>query len=119
MHELSVDGSKLWAWCAFDMIGIFGFLRASGVPHSADPHSGENILLEFVDGISDDDKHFVFLADVQSHNAICEDWCPNVNFFTSTQLAEGWREASGVTGSYVSVRNLRPIAVDMVKAPCG
>ncbi|KIN03281.1 hypothetical protein OIDMADRAFT_178901 [Oidiodendron maius Zn] len=113
MHGLSIDGSKLWAWCALDVIGIFGFLRASGASHSKDPYSGENILLEFVDGISEDDKHFVFLCDVQSHNAICEDWCPNVNFFTSTQSAEAWREASGVTGSCVSVGNLRPVAVEI------
>jgi hypothetical protein len=35
-----------------------------------DPYSGENILFEFVDGISEDDKFFVFLSDVQNHNAI-------------------------------------------------
>ena len=50
MHELSIDGSRLWAWCAFDVIGIFGALRASGNARSTDPYSG-NIALEFADGI--------------------------------------------------------------------
>lgn len=51
MHGVSFDGSKFWAWCALYVIGIFGFLRASGASRSMDPYSGENILLEFVDAI--------------------------------------------------------------------
>jgi hypothetical protein len=111
MHELSIDGSRLWAWCAFDVIGILGALRVSGLARSVDPCNGENILLEFADGIPQDKNPVVFMADVQSNSALCEDWCSKVNFFTSAQSAEAWRQTNGLTGSVVSVGNLVPVAV--------
>lgn len=113
MHELSIDGSRLWAWCAFDVIGIFGALRASGLARSADPCNGENILLQFANGIPQNSKHIVFMADVQNNGALREDWCSKVNFFTSAQSAEVWGQANGVAGSLVSVGNLVPIAVEV------
>jgi hypothetical protein len=51
IHELSIDGSILWAWYIFDMIGVFGALYTNGLARSVDPHNGENILLEFADSI--------------------------------------------------------------------
>jgi hypothetical protein len=113
MHELLIDGSRLWAWCAFDVIGIFGSLRASGLVRSADPSNDENILLEFVDGVPQDKGRIVFMADVQSNSALCEDWCSKVNFFTSAPSAEVWAQTTGVVGSLVSVGNLVPIAVEV------
>jgi hypothetical protein len=113
MHELSIDGSRLWAWCAFDAIGIFGSLRASGSAQSTDPYSGENIALEFADGIPQNREYVVVMPDVQSNSAICEDWCSKVNFFTSVQSAEEWGQVNGVAGSLVSVGNLVPIAVEV------
>jgi alkylmercury lyase len=111
MHELSIDGSRLWAWCAFDVIGILGALRVSGLARSVDPCNGENILLEFADGIPQDKNPVVFMADVQSNSALCEGWCSKVNFFTSAQSAEAWRQTNGLTGSVVSVGNLVHVAV--------
>lgn len=64
MHELSIGGSRLWVWCSFDVIGIFGAIRASGLARSVDPCNGENILLEFADGIPQNRKHIAFMADV-------------------------------------------------------
>jgi hypothetical protein len=113
MHELSIGGSRLWAWCAFDVIGIFGAIRATGLARSVDPCNGEIILLEFADGIPQNSKHIVFMADVQSNSALCEDWCSKVNFFTSTESAEVWAQTNGLAGSLVSVGNLVPVAVEV------
>jgi alkylmercury lyase len=113
MHELSIDGSTLWAWCAFDVIGIFGALRANGLARSVDPHNGENILLEFADGIPQDRNQIVFMADVQSNSSLWEGWCSRVNFFTSAQSAEVWGQTNGLAGSLVSVGNLVPVAVEV------
>ena len=113
MHELSIDGSRLWAWCAFDVIGIFGSLRASGFALSADPCNGEKILLEFADGVPQDMKYIVFMADIQSSSALCEDWCLKVNFFTSAQSAGVWAQTNGVAGTAVSVGNLVPVAMEV------
>ncbi len=29
-HEIELDGRKFWTWCAYDILGIFGALRATG-----------------------------------------------------------------------------------------
>ncbi|KAH8645571.1 alkylmercury lyase [Tricladium varicosporioides] len=113
MHELSIGGSRFWAWCAFDVIGIFGATRASGLAQSMDPCNGEKILLKFADGIPQNGKYIVFMADVQSNSALCEDWCSKVNFFISTESAEVWVQTNGLAGSLVSVGNLVPVAVEV------
>lgn len=113
MHELSIGGSRFWAWCAFDVIGIFGAIRASGLARSVDPCNGEDILLEFTNGIPQNKEYIVFMADVQGNSALCEDWCSKVNFFISTESAEVWAHTNGLTGSLVSVGNLVPVAVEV------
>jgi hypothetical protein len=110
-HELSINGSRLWAWCAFDVIGIFSALHTSGLAQSTDPCNGGNILLEFANGVPRDKKQMAFLADVQGGSSLCEDWCSKVNFFTSAQSAEAWGQRNGVAGSLVLVGSLVPIAL--------
>ena len=41
MHGLSIDGSKLWARCALDVIGIFGFLRRQEHPTPWTPRAAK------------------------------------------------------------------------------
>lgn len=111
MHELLIGGSRFWAWYAFDVIGIFGAISASGLARSVDPCNGEDILLEFTNGIPHNKEYIVFMADVQSNSALCEEWCSKVNFFTSTESAEVWTQTNGLAGALVSVGNLVPVAV--------
>lgn len=109
-HELSIEGTRFWAWCAFDVIGIFRALHASGSARSLDPHSNDILRLEFVDGVPQSGSLAVFMADLPSYSSLCDDWCSTVNFFTSVQSAEAWSQANGVTGSPISVGNLVPVA---------
>jgi hypothetical protein len=113
MYDLSIDGSVLWAWYTFDVIGIFGSLRASRFAQSVCLCNSENILLELVDGVPRDKKHIVFMADIQSSSALYEDWCLKVSFFTSVYSAEVWAQTNGVAGTVVSVGNLVPVAMEV------
>lgn len=45
MHQRSIEGSTFWAWCAFDVLGIFGALQACGSAETADPYNGEELSL--------------------------------------------------------------------------
>lgn len=109
-HELSIDGRRFWAWCAFDVIGIFGSLQASGLARSIDPSTNDSIVLSFVKGVPQDMYLKVFMANLPVGQSVCDGWCPNVNFFQSKSSAEAWIQASGVTGSLFSVGNLVPVA---------
>ena len=109
VHELSIDGMRFWAWCAFDVIGILGALHASGSVRSLDPFSNEIIRLEFINGIPQDRSLTVYMADLPK-SSVCDSWCPNVNFFTSVASAEAWGQANKTAGSSVSAGALVPVA---------
>jgi hypothetical protein len=109
-HELSIDGTRYWAWCAFDVIGIFGALHVSGSVRSLDSFSGEILQLEFIAGILQSEGLIVFMADLPKCGPVCGSWCSKVNFFTSIQSAEAWGQANRATGSSISVLNLAPVA---------
>src|SRR5277367_1896042 len=51
IHELSLDGRTFWAWCAFDVLGIFGALHASGSIQSHEPCSNKILRQEFIGGV--------------------------------------------------------------------
>src|SRR5690242_14991800 len=36
-HEIELDGRHFWTWCAYDILGIFGALEASGRALSPSP----------------------------------------------------------------------------------
>jgi len=110
IHELSIRGTRFWAWCAFDVVGIFGSLHVSGSVRSQDPLSNEILRLDFIDGIPQDQSVVVFMADVSMGDSVCDCWCSKVNFFTSKQSAEAWSQANDISGSALSVGHLAPVA---------
>jgi hypothetical protein len=112
-HEISIDGRKFWAWCAFDVIGIFAALHASGFVQSLDPSCHEKLRLEFVKGVPQDRALTVFMADLPSGSSICGNWCSKVNFFTSVQSAHAWIQMNQAKGSLISVENLLPVAQEV------
>ncbi len=112
-HEISIDGKRFWAWCAFDVIGIFGALRASGFVRSLDPSSNEILRLEFIKGVPQDKSLTVLMADLPGDSFVCDDWCSKVNFFISVQSAQAWSQANGMNGSVISVGNLVPVAKEV------
>ena len=39
-HQIELDGRRFWTWCAYDILGIFGALGASGRALSPSPGAG-------------------------------------------------------------------------------
>ena len=111
-HELTIDGTTRWTWCALDAIGILGALEASGTVTSTDPQMGETIEIEFTDGHPDTDAHLFILGGFGEGN-VREEWCPLVNFFSSRRAAEEWVAAEGLEGDVVAVADITPDAAAM------
>ena len=84
----------LCPWCAFDVIGILGALRASGYALSRDPCSGENILLEFANGIPQDKKPIAFMRDVRG-SKICSNLQTLGGSSKPTERPEGVKAKTG------------------------
>ena len=50
-HEIELAGKRLWTWCAYDILGIFGALSASGRASSPSPSGGQPIDVVYVRGL--------------------------------------------------------------------
>jgi len=92
--------------CAYDILGIFGALRATGQARSATPDTGTPLEIRFRDGHPEPAPLVLFLPD-DDYAACCasiyDQWCPNSNFFHTAQGASDWATAHGVTGSVLTL----------------
>ncbi len=100
-HQLVIEDRTFWTWCAYDILGIMGALKADGRASSHSPASGIPIELAFRSGAPEPSKAVLFRPD-DSFAACCtnvyEEWCPNSNFFESTAAAQAWSEQHRVSG---------------------
>lgn len=117
-HEMSIQGRKFWAWCAFDVLGIFGALHASGFARSTDPSTNDEIVLNFDRGLPQDTNLTICIADPVPGLSIQERWCCNVNFFKSRSAAEAWMAKNSVRGSLFLVENAVAVARE-IWSRCG
>jgi hypothetical protein len=117
-HELNVEGTARWAWCALDAVGILGALEATGTIRSTDPHTGATIAIDFVRGEPDDEATLFILGGYDGGNVV-EDWCPLVNFFATTLDAQEWVTAEGLDGAIVSVSSVASQAAEMWRPVVG
>lgn len=109
-HEMHIQGRTYWGWCALDVVGIFGALRASGSARSVDPLTSSAITLEFENGLPKETDLLICIADRVPGLSIQETWCCNVNFFKLRSAGQAWMSENGVTGTIFVVENVRAAA---------
>jgi hypothetical protein len=111
-HELSIDGTIRWTWCALDAIGILGALEATGTIRSTDPQSDAAVKVDFVQGEPSSGATLFILGGYDGGNVV-EDWCPLVNFFATRRDAAVWVTVEGLEGDIVSVSSVATQAAEM------
>ncbi len=112
-HRIELGGRTLWTWCAYDVLGIFGALRADGTAHSASPSSGEPLEVNFHQGRPQQTSLVLFRPD-EAYMSCCanvyEDWCPNSNFFESREAASTWAKARRLPGRVLDLAEAADLA---------
>ena len=91
-HEIDIEGRRFWTWCAYDILGIFGALRADGYARSPSP-AGHTIEVRFAGGRPEDSGAVLFRPDAEllgTCDNVYEDWCPNSNLFSNAGEADRW-----------------------------
>lgn len=114
-HEIEVGGHQFWTWCAYDILGIFGALAASGRAFSPSPPSGQVIELNFVGGRPQQNDAVLFRPDADLMSCcenVYEEWCPNSNLFGSHVLAETWANDHGLKGRILSLEEASDLAAE-------
>jgi hypothetical protein len=100
-HRIELGRRTFWTWCAYDILGIFGSLQADGTAHSSSPATGESLVVRFRRGRPEPTSLVLFRPDndyLTCCTNVYEDWCPNSNFFESSEAASAWAAARGIPG---------------------
>ncbi len=112
-HQLTVGSKTRWTWCALDAVGILAALEATGTIQSTDPGTGREINIAFTDGQPDNDAALFILGGYDGGSNVREDWCPLVNFFSTTHDAKTWVTENKLEGDIVSVTDITNDAAAM------
>jgi alkylmercury lyase len=99
-HAIELAGRKFWTWCAYDILGIFGALGASGRALSPSP-DGHTVEVHFQHGRPVETQAVLFRPDDELMTCcenVYEEWCPNSNLFADAVEAKRWAEERGMRG---------------------
>ena len=112
-HEIELEGRQFWTWCAYDILGIFGALRASGRALSPSPSHRAVIEVGFVEGRPQPSTAVLFRPNAELMECcqnVYEEWCPNSNLFASRKLAEAWAAEHHLSGEVLTLEEAADIA---------
>ena len=112
-HQIDIGGRRFWTWCAYDILGIFGALRANGNAVSRSPATSAPITIRFRDG-RPQAAGVVLFRPSDSYAASCtsiyEEWCPNSNFFEDAGLASAWSWNHRLEGRILNIEEASQLA---------
>ena len=112
-HQIDIGGRRFWTWCAYDILGIFGALRATGNAVSRSPATSASITIRFRDG-RPQAAGLVLFRPADSYAASCtsiyEEWCPNSNFFEDAGLASAWSGNHRLEGRILNIEEASQLA---------
>ena len=112
-HQIELNGRTFWTWCAYDILGIFGALRADGDSRSPSPPDLTVIELRFLGGRPRHADAVLFrpAEDLMSRcDNVYEEWCPNSNLFASRKLAQAWADEHLLAGRVLSLEEASALA---------
>ena len=113
-HEIELDGRRFWTWCAYDILGIFGALGASGRALSPSPVAG-TIEVDFERGRPVNSEAVLFRPDEELMSRcenVYEEWCPNSNLFASKELAASWAAIHSMHGRVMQLAEAADLATN-------
>jgi len=112
-HRIEIAGRGFWTWCARDLLGILGALRADGVGRSVSPWSRTPLEVRFRHGRPGPGSLVVFRPD-DAHRERCRnlylDRCSNSNLFESREATEAWSRRQGMPGCLLGLAEAAPLA---------
>ena len=114
-HEVEIDGRRFWTWCAYDILGIFGALQASGRATSPIPSTRDVIHLDFIAGRPQKTNAVLFRPDTELMSCcenVYEEWCPNSNLFADSAAARNWASEHGLQGRVLTLTEAADVATE-------
>jgi alkylmercury lyase len=94
-HSMVVDGTRVYAWCAWDTLFITEILGRPTQVRSTDPHTGDKVELAIApDGVTNLEPKGAVVSLLLPEDGLTDDaiqrFCHKVHFFTSPESAQAW-----------------------------
>lgn len=105
-HRVRLDGREVYAMCAIDALGVAPMLGERIEIVSRDPLTGERIRVALEPGGTGSwrPQEAVVVSGATGRGESCECCCPVLNFFASTENAQGWLVSHpNVQGTVISM----------------
>ena len=118
-HEIEIEGRRFWTWCAYDILGIFGAMQASGRASSPIPSTRDVIHLDFIGGRPQKSNAVLFRPDTELMSCcenVYEEWCPNSNLFADRAAARKWATEQGLQGRVLTLTKAGDLATEEWKS---
>ena len=96
-HRLTLEGTPMFTWCAFDAVGIPAALRVDTKTRTTCGYCQEPIEVDIVAGsISSTLPIRGWLAQPESCENVKAEFCPEANLFCNQDHLAAWRTAAGM-----------------------
>ena len=118
-HEIEIEGRRFWTWCAYDILGIFGALQATGRASSPIPGTRDVIHLDFTGGRPQKSNAVLFRPDTELMSCcenVYEEWCPNSNLFADRASAQKWATEHDLQGRVLTLTEASELATEEWKS---
>lgn len=94
-HQLDVNGIRLYAWCAWEMLFLPGILQAEAVVQTVDPQSGEPVTLtvspnKVLTRLPEQTVVSFLAPDGRFEGDVITSFCHYIHFFTNSVSAGAW-----------------------------
>jgi hypothetical protein len=102
-HQADIESRRFWTWCAYDILGIIGALKANGRGVTTSPQTGSAIEVAFRSGRPAETEVVLFRPEYYSCSNVYEDWCPNSNLYEDAAAANAWASQRGIPGQVLNL----------------
>jgi alkylmercury lyase len=92
-HSVTLDGVKLWTWCAYDIVGIAAALGIDAQGRTRCGHCDRSLEVEVRAGEPKDTNIVGWLPSEACSNVMAE-FCPSALFFCSLEHLRDWLATS-------------------------
>lgn len=95
-HELSIVGTRINTWCAFDSVGIPAALGADAIARTSCGHCGEDLEVSFTEGTTDRKDLWGWIPALDpAEQALMTNFCSRADLFCSREHLDAWHDAAG------------------------
>jgi hypothetical protein len=111
-HQLHLEGTDLFTWCAIDAVGIPGALRVDAQIDTSCWHCSASIHLALAAGVcSTAATQMVWLPQSECTNVLNQ-FCAHANMFCDNAHLQAWQEGSDVLGQALDLAGAAALGRD-------